>query len=71
VLDRRCLTEAAGRHPLFEGVRRVTVTGLTQEPRVESTEGGEVHARLPGITLVFRHARVSRTRETVTISVGE
>lgn len=73
VLDRSCLTEAktGARHPLFEGVRRATVTGLAREPEVEPSENGGVRVRVPGLTLEFRHARVSRARATITISVGE
>ena len=73
VLDRPCLTEArtGAAHPLFEGVRRATVTGLAREPEVEPSENGPLRVRVSGLTLEFRHARVSRTRATITISVGE
>lgn len=72
VLDRQCLTEAktGARHPLFEGVQRATVTGLAREPEVEPSDDGGVRVRIPGLTLEFRHARVSRARETITISVS-
>jgi hypothetical protein len=39
VLDRHCLTEGAGKHPLFEGVRRATITGLPSAPRIEEADG--------------------------------
>jgi hypothetical protein len=68
-LDRRCLTESAGAHPLFEGVRRATLTGFSDEPRVQESEGSvQVSAR--GLTLSFRSAGVSRSGSTVTVSVG-
>ena len=68
-LDRRCLTESAGAHPLFEGVRRATLTGFSDEPRVQES-GGSVQVSARGLTLSFRSARVSRSGSRVTISVG-
>ena len=68
-LDRRCLTESAGAHPLFEGVRRATLSGFADEPRIEESEGSvQIFAR--GLTLSFRSARVSRSGSTLTVSVG-
>jgi hypothetical protein len=69
VLDRRCLTEGAGEHPLFEGVRRATVTGLPSAPRIEESAGA-VKISEKGLTLEFRNARVSRSDQTVTITLG-
>lgn len=34
ILGRSALTEAAGEHPLFNGVRSVTLTGLAQKPEI-------------------------------------
>jgi hypothetical protein len=69
VLDRHCLTEGAGKHPLFEGVRRATITGLSSEPRIEETPGA-VKISEKGLTLVLRGARVTRSGQTVTITLG-
>ena len=69
VLDRRCLTESAGKHPLFEGIRRATVTGLPSAPRIEESDG-LVKISEKGLTLEFRGARVSRSDHTVTITLG-
>jgi len=66
VLDHQSLTEGAGKHPLFGGVRRVTVAGLSQEPAVDSSDGS-VRMTVPGVTLAFRNASVSRAGSTVTI----
>ena len=68
VLDRKCLTEGAGKHPLFDGVRRATLTGLAAEPRLEETADG-VRLATDGVNLDFRGARISRTGHTVTITV--
>jgi hypothetical protein len=57
-----------GAHPLFEGVRRATLSGFSDEPRVEESEGS-VQLAARGLTLSFRSARVSRSGSTVTVSV--
>jgi hypothetical protein len=64
VLDRRALTESAGAHPLFEGVRRLTVTGLPEEPRVSNSDGS-VSIRGPGLTADFRAAALRRDDQTL------
>ena len=69
ILDKHCLTEAAGKHPLFGGVRRATVVGFSEEPAVESAEGG-VRIAIPGVTLAFRNAAATRAGNTVTVVVG-
>jgi hypothetical protein len=70
VLDRRALTESAGAHPLFEGVRRLTVTGLPEEPRV-SDSGGYVSIRGPGLTADFRAAALRRANRTLFVTLEE
>ena len=69
ILDRKCLTEGSGKHPLFEGVRRATVTGLA-EPRVEEIPGG-LKISGDGLTLEFRGARAVRSGQTVTVTVSK
>lgn len=70
VFDRAALTEAAGSHPLFNGVRTVTVTGLEAEPEVVEdddvvrVEAGGLKAELPGAT-------VDRSDRSVTIRLPE
>jgi hypothetical protein len=51
VLGRLALTEAAGAHPLFNGVRQVIVTGLA-DPKV-SQAGGKVTLEAPGLKASF------------------
>ncbi len=69
ILDRRCLTEAAGKHPLFDGVRRATVAGFPGEPPVDDS-GDTVRIAVPGVTLAFRNATVSRSGNKITVAVG-
>ena len=49
-------TEGAGAHPLFNGVRRVVVAGLSQ-PQVQEHDGS-VSVRAPGLIADFPHATV-------------
>jgi hypothetical protein len=55
VLDATALTEAAGAHPLFNGVRAVTVTGLAHEPII-ATENGVLTVRAKGLSAELRGA---------------
>jgi hypothetical protein len=70
ILDRKCLTEGSGKHPLFEGVRRATVTGLAAEPRVEEIPG-RVKISAGGLNLEFRGSRVTRSGQTLTVTVSK
>jgi hypothetical protein len=69
VIDLRALTESAGKHPLFEGVRRVTVPGVASEPDVRVSPEG-VSIRAAGVTADFRGARVSRDGRVITVTLG-
>jgi len=65
VLGRGALTKAAGPHPLFNGVRQLTVTGLA-DPKVSET-GGKVTLEAVGVEATFagsveREANLVRIR---------
>jgi hypothetical protein len=62
VLARESLTEPAGRHPLFEGVRTLTITGL-EEPSVLRQNGTGISLSIQGITLELRDATVEARDE--------
>ena len=47
----------AGGHPLLDGIRRVTVSGFTDKPRV-SQEDGAVSVEAEGLRLSFQGAVV-------------
>ena len=49
------VTEAGGRHPLSDGVRRLTVAGILGAPKVGSDEG-TVSVEAPGVRLTLRGA---------------
>ncbi len=66
--DVDALTEAAGAHPLFDGVRRVTVAGCG--PLAVGREGTAVTVRGAGCTLRFDGAEVTEEGGNVVVRVG-
>jgi hypothetical protein len=64
----RCLTVGAGTHPLFGGIREVTVTGLAAEP-VVTVAGTAVKVSGQGVTAEFTTAAVVRSDRTVTVTL--
>jgi hypothetical protein len=68
VLNAEVLTDGAGPHPLFQGVRRVELTGLVK-PEVSEAEG-EVSVRAPGLTLEFKGSSVTQSGEVITVRLG-
>ena len=68
ILDRRSLTEGAGagEHPLFNGVRRLTLAGLAAEPATVESEG-KTTITAANIKGEFRGARLERTGQTLHI----
>ncbi len=68
ILDGRVLTEGAGPHPLFNGVRRVTLTGLTGAPRVEVRDGRTLLEWGP-LKGDFASASVERAGRTVILQM--
>jgi hypothetical protein len=66
VIGRAALTEAASAHPLFNGVRSLTITGLEDEPAIETTEGVTT-LTANGISATLRGATVAWSGRTVTV----
>ena len=66
VLDRSALTSPAGAHPLFNGVKTVTIAGLPQNLVVSRTSGA-VTARANGLELELRGATVDTVGNTINI----
>jgi hypothetical protein len=69
VLDRSALSEGVGPHPLFNGVRRLTVTGLAGEPTVREAEGALV-IEAAGFEGTFHDARLERDSTTLVVRLG-
>ncbi|MDQ3134195.1 MAG: hypothetical protein M3Q76_05205 [Acidobacteriota bacterium] len=68
MLGRASLTEGAGRHPLFNGVRRLTVAGLNAEPSVEES-AGKLKLSAENLKAEFRAAAVTRSGRTLTVQL--
>jgi hypothetical protein len=68
-VDLEALTEGAGPHPLWNGVRRVEIAGIASEPVVR-TVGDSVQVTAAGITLGLGTATVVRDGRVVRVRVG-
>jgi len=66
ILDRRSLTEGAGAHPLFNGVRQLTLAGIAAEPSAQES-AGKTTISAPNIKGEFRGARLERAGQTISI----
>jgi hypothetical protein len=70
VLGRASLTDAAGAHPLFNGVKQLTVTGLSSTPEVR-VSGDTVTINTDGVTGQFRRASVNRDGRKVVVTLSK
>jgi hypothetical protein len=66
VLGRAALTRATGDHPLFNGVRSLTITGLASEPTATSADGTLALAA-DGVSAELQGASIERAGRTVTV----
>jgi hypothetical protein len=69
VLDRAALSEPAGAHPLFMGVRRLSIAGLDAAPAVETGDSALV-VRATGVDATLRGAEVVVAGERTTVRAG-
>lgn len=69
VFGRSSLTEAAGAHPLFNGVRALTVSGLASAPAMTES-GGTISIKADGLTAEFRGAVVQMDGDTLTVQLA-
>jgi hypothetical protein len=68
ILGGRSLTTGAGAHPLFNGVRQMTLAGLATEPNVQETDG-KLTLNAANVKAVFRGARLERAGQTLTVNL--
>jgi hypothetical protein len=68
ILGRAAMTEGAGEHPLFNGVRRLVVAGLPTEPAVEES-ADRIRITAADLKAEFRPARLSREGRTLTVQL--
>lgn len=66
LINRRSLTEGAGEHPLFNGLRRLTVTGLAAEPAVVES-AGKTTITAENLKAEFKNAEVTRSGQTLLV----
>jgi hypothetical protein len=69
VLGRQALTEAAGTHPLFTGVRTVAVAGLPEQPVVQSDVEDAIALTAVGVTATVQRARVETHDRAVVVTI--
>ncbi len=69
VMGGTALTEAAGPHPLFNGVRRLILAGLEAEPQID-VDGEHVRINLSGFSADFTGASVQRSDRQITVGLG-
>jgi hypothetical protein len=62
------LTTGAGVHPLFNGVRQLTVAGLAAEPVVHEATG-KLTLEAKGVKAEFRGARLERAGQTLIVNL--
>jgi formylglycine-generating enzyme required for sulfatase activity len=67
--DLKALTESAGAHPLFSGVSRAIIAGLSR-PEV-THEGTTVRLRAPGLQADFHDASLAIEGQTLSIRLAE
>jgi hypothetical protein len=65
VLDRESLTTAAGSHPLFDGVRTLTLTGVA-EPKIQRGDTVKIEAK--GFSATFTGATVVRSNGVIRVT---
>lgn len=70
MLDQRGLTEAAGKHPLWDGVARFRVTGLAVKPELTPGKDGRWTLKAPGLDGIFDHAQVSWKGQSLILVLG-
>ncbi len=60
------LTEPAGRHPLGQGIRKLTVVGIQGEPRIDKKDGAVI-VEAQGVRAHFKGADVRTEGGTIRI----
>jgi hypothetical protein len=67
--DLTALTVGAGVHPLFNGVREVTVTG-SDKPEVARDESGSLSISMPGLTATLPRATMEERGRTIVVRLA-
>ena len=67
-LNRASVSEGAGEHPIFNGVRIFTIAGLADEPTVRD-QNGAVTIQADGVHGEFKSARAVRNAHEITVTL--
>lgn len=70
ILGRPSLTVAAGEHPIFNGIRRLLMTGFSAEPKIVDIDG-KTRLEAEGLTATFDHAAVERSDRAIVITLSK
>jgi hypothetical protein len=70
VLGHAALSEAAGEHPLFNGLHRLTIAGLADEPSVAQADD-VVTVQNGALRAELRAATVQRSGQTITVRLAD
>jgi hypothetical protein len=68
MLGRSALTTPAGAHPIFNGLRTVTVAGLPSDLAVTRTSSG-LSARANGLQLDLRNTSADTSGKVITVRI--
>jgi hypothetical protein len=69
IMGRASLSEGVGPHPLFAGIKRLRVTGLSAPPGIEE-EGDALVLRAEGVSAHFRGATIERDGSLVRLRLA-
>jgi hypothetical protein len=70
IMSGEALSEPAGKHPLFDGVSRVLMTGLAAEPELAIEEDGSVTIRSGPMNASFAGADIDKTGKRISIKLA-
>jgi hypothetical protein len=68
IMNHESITEPIGDHPLFQGVKKVTVAGLDKEPAIEKVDN-KLSLKMEGISLQFEDAEMQRNGDSLIITL--
>lgn len=68
IINHKSITEPMGDHPLFQGVKKVTVAGLDKEPAIEKVDN-KLSLKMEGISVEFEDAEMQRNGNSLIITL--
>jgi hypothetical protein len=68
IINHKSITEPKGSHPLFQGVKKVTVAGLDKEPVIEKVDN-KLSLKMEGINFQFEDAEMQQNENCIIIKL--